>query len=50
MDTLANNDNIILFFMLDMSSLRLKVWSNLSFNQFMCRISKRDFFAAGGNR
>lgn len=49
-DILANNDDIKLFFILDRSLLRLKVWSNLSFNQFLCRISKRDSFAAEGSR
>lgn len=39
-DILANNYDIKLFFILDRSLLRLKVWSNISFNQFLSRIRR----------
>lgn len=39
-DILANNYDIKLFFILDRSLLRLKVWNNISFNQFLSRIRR----------
>lgn len=49
-DILANNDDNKLFFIFNRSLLRFKVRSNSSFNQFLCRISKKDSYAAGENR